>query len=135
MNALTLADFGSFFAAVHGGREPFPWQKRLAERVLEPEGLGWPEAITLPTASGKTACLDIAVFALAAQAHVPPQKRSTLRRICFVVDRRLIVDEAYCQAQRLAKALREATPGGILHEVAHRLRILADNVTARPLEV
>lgn len=142
MNALRLADFRSFFAAVRGGLEPFPWQMRLAERVLGPEGMGWPEAITLPTASGKTACLDIAVFALAAQAHLPPQERQTLRRICFVVDRRVIVDEAYQQAQRLAKALREAAPGGILHEVAQRLRFLADDATAladdataRPLEV
>jgi CRISPR-associated endonuclease/helicase Cas3 len=135
MKALTLADFGSFFAAVRSGLEPFPWQMRLAERVLGPEGLGWPEAITLPTASGKTACLDIAVFALAAQAHLPPPSRKTLRRICFVVDRRVIVDEAYQQAQRLAQALREATPGGILHEVAQRLRVLADDAASRPLEV
>ena len=47
----------------------------------------------------------------------------------------MIVDEAYQQAQRLAKALCDATPGGILHEVAQRLRLLADDVNARPLEV
>lgn len=137
MTALNITHFRDFFAAVRGGREPFPWQIRLAERVLTQEGShqGWPEAITLPTASGKTACLDIAVFGLAAQAHLPPGKRQTLRRICFVVDRRVIVDEAYQQALRLAKSLREAAPGGILHEVAQRLKKLAGDAAANPLEV
>jgi CRISPR-associated endonuclease/helicase Cas3 len=89
----------------------------------------------LPTASGKTACLDIAVFGLAAQANLPPEKRQTFRRICFVVDRRVIVDEAYQQALHLAESLREAAPGGILHEVAQRLRQLTGDPAANPLEV
>ena len=60
-------------------KSPFPWQKRLANRV----GAGdWPRAIALPTAAGKTACIDIAVFALACGAKDAP------RRIFFVVDRR-----------------------------------------------
>ena len=53
----------------------------------------WPDAIDLPTASGKTACLDIAVYALAAQASDP--NRSNARRVWFVVDRRIVVDEAF----------------------------------------
>ena len=53
--------FTEFYQAVHGF-EPFPWQKRLAARVCGGE---WPRVIALPTAAGKTACIDIAVFALA----------------------------------------------------------------------
>ena len=46
------------------------------------------------------------------------------RRIFFVVDRRIIVDEAHDRAGRLAKKL-EAAEGGILQTVADRLRRLA----------
>lgn len=48
----------------------------------------WPRVIGLPTASGKNAIIDIAVFALAVRAP------EACRRIGFVVDRRVAVDEA-----------------------------------------
>lgn len=141
---LNHGDFAGFFAALWGGKmTPFAWQSALAERVLgasrgpnatsaadtpavdrcsEP----WPDAIALPTGAGKTACLDIAVFALAAQAHRFGAGRAMAapRRIFFVVDRRIIVDEAHDRARRLAKKL-EAAEGGILKIVADRLRRLA----------
>lgn len=121
-------------------KRPFSWQKALAERVLAfnslhpnslPQGEGiiasqpWPEVIALPTASGKTACLDIAVFALAAAALNTPagQPLPLARRIFFVVDRRVIVDEAYERAKKLAKALHKAE-SGILKTVADALRQL-----------
>lgn len=62
---LNATDFAQFFTALWG-RPPFAWQKDLARRVMERVESPWPDAIALPTASGKTACLDIAVFALAA---------------------------------------------------------------------
>lgn len=122
MKQIGLADFSAFFQSLYGrGREPFPWQSRLAERVLKN---GWPKVIALPTASGKTACIDIAVFALACQAHLPAEQITAPRRVFFVVDRRVIVDEAFQRARHLAHELREAKTG-ILHEVADRLRELA----------
>ncbi|WP_200381391.1 type I-U CRISPR-associated helicase/endonuclease Cas3 [Thiococcus pfennigii] len=126
---LTGQDFADFFTALWQ-RSPFPWQSALAERLLAADegsdGAGWPQAITLPTASGKTACLDIALFALAAQAHRPAQGLALTapRRIFFVVDRRVIVDEAYARARTLADRLANPSPG-ILAEVAERLRRLA----------
>ena len=62
----------------------------------------------LPTASGKTACLDIAVFVLAVQAdRLRVNQRITApRRIFFVVDRRVIVDEAYERAWQLQLSSR-----------------------------
>ncbi len=83
--------FDEFFAALYQ-RPPFPWQSRLAEQVFSK---GWPDCIDLPTASGKTATIDIAIFVLAAQAEKTDQKRSVGRRIFFTVDRRIIVDEAF----------------------------------------
>ena len=147
---LNHTDFATYFAALWGEPvEPFAWQSDLAERVLDasrgptasvadptPTGVCgsrlWPDAIALPTGSGKTACLDIAVFALAAQAPRLGSGRAVTapRRIFFVVDRRIIVDEAHDRAKRLAKKL-EAAEGGILKAVAGRLRRLAGGGTTR----
>ena len=72
---LNAPAFAEFFTALWGA-PPFAWQQALADRVLERAEAPWPEVIALPTASGKTACLDIAVFALAAQAPRLSQRRA-----------------------------------------------------------
>ena len=128
--------FEPFFRALWD-RDPFSWQTDLAQRVLEraehapgtptEEGRSpWPDAIALPTASGKTACMDIAVYALAAQAaRLESDKPITApRRIFFVVDRRVIVDAAHERARLLASRLRTADDG-ILKTVADNLRRIA----------
>ncbi|WP_174300976.1 type I-U CRISPR-associated helicase/endonuclease Cas3 [Caulobacter sp. S45] len=121
---LSAGEFGAFFQALWN-YPPFPWQTRLAERVAE---RGWPDLLDLPTGSGKTAALDVAVFALALQAD-RGQDRQAAMRIAFVVDRRLVVDEAFLRAKRLADALAQAAPGpdatDILQRVALRLQSLA----------
>ncbi|MGE3526788.1 MAG: type I-U CRISPR-associated helicase/endonuclease Cas3 [Gemmatimonadales bacterium] len=124
----SLPPFPFFFRALWG-YDPFPWQSLLAERVVN--GI-WPTALDLPTASGKTACLEIALFALAAQADRPTAERTAPRRIWFVVDRRIVVDEAYERAGRIAARLESAADGP-LALVASRLREVAG--TDRPLAV
>jgi CRISPR-associated endonuclease/helicase Cas3 len=128
MNALTVDRFIEFYRAVHGREAdpafgPFPWQERLARRVC---GGDWPRAVALPTAAGKTTCIDIAVFALACGAKGAP------RRIFFVVDRRVVVDQAFLHAEHLMRVLAGAS-GGILREAADALRALAKD--DRPLDV
>ena len=122
-----MTDFPSFFSTLWA-REPFPWQTMLAVRAARGE---WPKAVNLPTASGKTACLDAAVFGLAATAHRAPDNRLP-RRIWFVVDRRIVVDEAFDRAKTLASRLAGAD-GGPLGEVAQALRLLSGS--GHPLEV
>lgn len=112
--------FDAFYHELHG-YAPFPWQRMLAERVTTGE---WPACIDLPTASGKTACIDIAVFALACQADRPIGERTAPRRIFFVVDRRIVVDEAFSRARRIARRLAGAREG-VLRVVADRLRSLS----------
>ena len=155
---MNATDFAAFFTACWGNdKRPFAWQTALAHRVLgvrsspnryEPErdGVGqgagrWPDAIALPTAAGKTACIDIAVFALAAQADRlrMHQTITAPRRIFFVVDRRVIVDEAYERARKLAKKL-ETAQDGILKTVADNLLRVSHGATTgfegeRPLSV
>ena len=124
MSSLNPAQFDEFFHALYG-YDPFPWQARLARRVAGARGgdAAWPEALALPTAAGKTACIDMAVFALACQVDRPPGERTAPRRVFFVVDRRVIVDATFRRARDLALRLQEArTDGdGILKEVAVRL--------------
>jgi len=120
--------FTDFYKAVYGKTDdpdfgPFPWQTRLAKRVCDDD---WPRAIALPTAAGKTACIDIAVFALPCRAKDAP------RRIFFVVDRRIVVDQSWLHAKKLAEMLRDAN-SGILKNVADSLCELAQD--ERPLDV
>ena len=122
MTELDTTDFAEFFNELWG-HSPFAWQQELADRVLKQAESPWPEAIALPTAAGKTACLDIAIFALATQAPRLVQKQSFTapRRVFFVVDRRVIVDQAYERARQLACHLEKAQ-NGILKCVADNLR-------------
>jgi CRISPR-associated endonuclease/helicase Cas3 len=123
-----LPSFAAFFSALWGV-DPFPWQTVLADKVATGR---WPAALDLPTASGKTACIEVALFALATQADLPTEQRLAPRRIWFVVDRRIVVDEAFDRARRIADKLAVAGSGP-LAVVADRLRALAG--TNRPLAV
>jgi len=117
-------DFPAFFREVHG-HDPFPWQRALASRVTR-EGL-WPDLLDLPTGFGKTAVLDIAVFHLALEAEHGSERRAAAR-IVLAVDRRLVVDDAFGRAERIAAALARAgadAPDGAVQRVAARLQVLA----------
>lgn len=94
-------DFAQFYEAVNG-RAPFPWQDRLAQHVARS---GWPSLIAVPTGLGKAGCVDIALWALAAQAGVEAAQRSTPTRIWYVVNRRLLIDQAFTHGVVLAKML------------------------------
>ncbi len=122
---LNAAEFEAVFIAVHGCR-PFPWQARLA-RLLADTGR-WPDALDLPTGSGKTAAIDVALFHLALEADRGSERRAPVR-IAFVVDRRIIVDEAADRAARIADALAQATGDDPLARMATRLRHLAGDAT------
>lgn len=120
-------EFGEFFTAIHG-YGPFPWQRLLADQVFAKKQ--WPEALDVPTGAGKTAAIDIAVFHLALEADLGSMRRAAVR-VLFVVDRRLVVDDAFDRARRIADAL--CNPGkdlsgkqkDLLRRVGDRLRLLA----------
>ena len=121
MGSLTANDFPEFFLHVHGD-EPFPWQQRLAELVL---GTGWPSVVDLPTGTGKTALLDIAVFALAAKPTEAP------RRIVFVIDRRIVVDQVCERAEKILGRIQEGDTR-VLGQVRRRINELGGG---KPLSV
>ena len=121
---LRPADFEGFFRAVHG-RGPFPWQQELVDRLAGCDE--WPDVLDLPTGAGKTAAMDAAVFHLALRADAPGK---AALRIALVVDRRLVVDDAFERAKKIAKKLRRALCDDteeheVVREVARRLCRLA----------
>ena len=134
-----LPAFAEFYSAING-RDPFPWQTRLADCIVRNEQ--WPPEIGVPTGLGKTACLDIAVWWLASQSDRTPERRTAPTRIWWVVNRRLLVDSTANHARHIAGALRhpESTrsndAGQLAIEcVAARLRSLWVDPAAPPLDV
>ena len=115
-----MPTFAEFYRALNG-RDPFPWQSRLAEQVATTGQ--WPSEVGVPTGLGKTACLDIAVWWLASQADRAPAQRTAPTRIWWVVNRRLLVDSTAEHAERIANAFSDpdsaniswAGSGGSLH--------------------
>ncbi len=130
-----MPGFASFYRAIND-REPFPWQNRLASEVARTGE--WPAEIGVPTGLGKTACLDIAIWWLASQAHLVPADRAAPTRIWWVVNRRLLVDSTFEHAKRMSRRLREAADDSeldcIVGSVGIRLRSLSAR-QANPLEI
>ena len=70
----------------------------LAERVADGS---WPKAVDLPTAAGKTACIDVAVHALASQGETSLAERLAAN------DSLIVLDEAHCSVQMRGKAMTQ----------------------------
>lgn len=83
---------------------PFRWQKRLFKRFMDGS---LPEALDLPTGLGKTSVMAIWLLARAYNPALP-------RRLVYVVDRRVVVDQATREAEKLRHALRERDDLSIL---------------------
>ena len=98
---MTFPDFAQFFELCHDA-EPYLWQRRLADEVLAERR--WPSALDLPTGSGKTSAIDIAVYALAAAAK-EGEFGIFPRRIVLIADRRVLVDQAWRRGERLIERI------------------------------
>jgi CRISPR-associated endonuclease/helicase Cas3 len=97
---------------------PFRWQWRLYEKFTKCE---WPYQVDLPTGLGKTSIMAIWVLALGRALETGASPMGVPRRLAYVVDRRVVVDQASEEAemivQRLEEALR-AEKDQVLHPVA-----------------
>ena len=120
-----MTGFAEFFRAVHGDSyTPYGWQERLADQCANGAP---PSAIAVPTGAGKTAAVDVLVWALGRQAHRPASERTVGVRIVWAIDRRILVDEVHEHTQRLAQRLLTAQTDAAhaLHDVATRLARLS----------
>ncbi len=118
-------DFADFFTAVRPGQRPFAWQERLLDMLLA-EGR-WPDRIVAPTGAGKTAVIDVHVFANALVAAGAAPRLP--RRLVLVVDRRAVVDSHDEHARHVARLLAEAQ-SGVLADMASLLRSLRLDMAA-----
>lgn len=83
--------------------DPFDWQERLFQKFLNGD---FPDACDVPTGMGKTSVVAIWLIAL---GHLLKEKdRKIPLRLVYVVDRRVIVDQATDEAEKLREALRQA---------------------------
>ena len=111
---LTASDFVGYYKAVHGAA-PYAWQKRMARDVLRAGRWGDDMILQADTGVGKTSVLDVAVFAMAARPEAFP------RRVVFVINRRIVVDEVHARVEKINVKLA-AAESGAAKAVADSLR-------------
>jgi CRISPR-associated endonuclease/helicase Cas3 len=113
-----VGEFASLFEALTGNL-PYPWQEKLFGLFLSGT---IPANIDLPTGSGKTSIIPIWLLALAEQAAQNSRGISLPRRLVWVVNRRVVVDQATDEAEEIRKRLgdREGQPALDLLRVSLR---------------
>ncbi len=90
-----------------GSFRAYPWQEELFRRII---GDNWPDSVALPTGAGKTSILKIWLLAfgwglLNGKAGAVP------RRLAWVVNRRVVVDQATREAESMADILQKLGRG------------------------
>ncbi len=111
--------FTNYFAKLAGVERPYGWQTKLFEALIAGE---WPDLIGLPTGCGKTGLMQVWVIALGwsqlmdrdtGRVYIP-------RRLAWVVNRRVVVDQATTEAERIAKGIEKLPAGDDLCEALRR---------------
>lgn len=103
------------------GHPPFRWQTRLYGELLEGR---FPPRCNIPTGLGKTAIIHIWLLALAEQLRTGLAGITLPRRLVYIVDRRVVVDQATEEADQLLARLKSAAsagPSDPLHSLARCL--------------
>lgn len=89
------------------GKDPFPWQIRVFEDLMRgPDS--WPTVITAPTGAGKTNFMAAWLLALVAEVEAG-QGVTIPRRLIWVVNRRVVVDQATSLAEAFAETCKAET--------------------------
>ena len=104
MSRLNSLDFfRTAYTPLTGYPAAFPWQEELFLRFCTGE---IPKSLNLPTGCGKTSAMVAWLLALAYQAQAGAGV-SLPRRLVWVVNRRVVVDQATREAEGLRERLRE----------------------------
>lgn len=130
---LSVDEFAAFFSAVHDGAQPYRWQVELLKSVVATGR--WPEQIAAPTGSGKSAVVEVHVFANALAACGAGERPP--RRMAVVVNRRALTD-AHADRVNHIQDLLEVAPddGGVLARVREALaRLRPESESGAPVLV
>lgn len=88
-------------------QDPYPWQKRLYERLINGNA---PDALDIPTGLGKTSIIPIWLIALSESMKRKNAQRVPTRLV-YIVDRRVIVDQASDTVLHIAKKIEKGADG------------------------
>lgn len=117
--------FGESFRALTGNI-PFRWQERLFQEFVAGR---IPAVLDLPTGLGKTSVM--AIWLIARALADDDARRKLPRRLVYVVDRRVVVDQATEEAKKIGKALGLGEDAPLVREL--RLRLGLDSPGRRLL--
>lgn len=121
ITATRANDFKQRFEALTGN-PPYVWQENLFDLIVQGS---FPSAINLPTGAGKTSIMAIWLVALAQQSCDRPQTLTIPRRLVWVVDRRVVVDQATEEAEKIRERLADQNATPALNDVREGLRTLS----------
>src|SRR6266446_554786 len=108
-----MVSFETFFLTVHG-YSPFKWQCELAEILVSNR---WHDQLILPPSVGKTNIITVWYYALYRNI-LSGTMRNVPIRLWFVIDRKVVVDEAH----KIAKSLRIALCKEECQQIAHVIK-------------
>ena len=116
---MSFKEFDAAYRVLTGHDGACLWQYRLFSYL---EAGQFPTDVELATGIGKTSI--IALWALALGRALERTSNLVPRRLAYVVDRRVVVDQASEFAEQVCARLEDAVsqPNGPLHRVAMRLR-------------
>ena len=96
-----MTKFRETFEALTGV-QPFPWQEKLFLRLMTGE---LPRHCDVPTGLGKTSVIAVWIAALGMSILEPSRYQRIPRRLVYIVDRRVVVDQATFEVERLRERL------------------------------
>ena len=100
------------------GHEPFPWQERMFRSFL----CGHiPKQCDIPTGLGKTSIIHIWLLAMSKALSGGSSDTRLPRRLVYIVDRRVVVDQATDEAEQICDKLAASRNGSALQEVIESL--------------
>jgi CRISPR-associated endonuclease/helicase Cas3 len=105
------------------GHAPFWWQARLYRQLLKGK---LPPRCNIPTGLGKTSIIHIWLLALAEQLRIDPARITLPRRLVYIVDRRVVVDQATEEAEQLLARFKSAASAGPSDPLGNLARCLAE---------
>jgi CRISPR-associated endonuclease/helicase Cas3 len=96
--------FSAVFRALTDN-DPFPWQEKLFLRLAAGD---LPRHCDVPTGLGKTSVIAVWIVALGAVLADPARHGRVPRRLVYIVDRRVVVDQATKEVEQLQMRLQSA---------------------------